>query len=167
MIRRLAALALAATLAACGFHPLYAPSGRNAALMQTVFVDIIPNRNGQILRQALQQRLEGDDSGVPKKYVLSVLLNQREDALSFNPDNSYSRVRDIATATWSLHAVNAPSKRLTFGTARAVDGHDFLAGQFFYADVQSQDATNRMANIVADQIAEAIATYFRDHPSQG
>jgi len=39
--------------------------------LSSVFVQIIPERPGQLLRQALQERF-GDDSGTPAAYDLSV-----------------------------------------------------------------------------------------------
>lgn len=158
------ALALALALAACGFHPLYAPpeAGNNTKLQQ-VFVGVIANRNGQLLRQALQARLEGAGSDAPKTYVLDVSLSQSGEALAYAQDNSTSRERDVATANWSLRRADPPGARVTSGTARAVDGHDVLNAQFFYSDLQTDSATRRLAEAVADQITQALATYFRTH----
>ncbi len=165
---RLVCVLVSANLAACGFRPLYAPSGANNASLAGIYVDVIANRNGQLLRQALQARLEGTSSDAPKAYILSVALNQSADALAYAQDNSTSRERDTATATWSLRRVaDAPFTKVTFGTARAVDGHDVLDAQFFYGDLQSDSATHRLADAVADQIAQALAAYFRTHPAAG
>ena len=155
------------TLGGCGFHPLYAPAAPATAALGTVFVDIIPNRNGQLLRQALQARLEGSGSAAAKKYTLSVVLLQTGEALATQQNNFSSRERDTATALWSLREVGATGTQpITQGTARAVDGHDVLDAQFFYSDLQSDAATRRLAELVADQITQALAIYFREHPQR-
>jgi LPS-assembly lipoprotein len=155
---------LVASLGACGFQPLYAPSGSNEAALRSVYVDLIPNRNGQLLRQALQARLEGAGRDGPQTFVLSVSLTQTSEALATQQDNSTSRERDTATATWSLRrSTDSPFTKIAFGTAHAVDGHDVLDAQFFYGDLQSDAATRRLAEAVADSITQSLAAYFRTH----
>lgn len=161
------AAGLVLALAGCGFHPLYAPGAPNSAALGTVYVDIIGNRNGQLLRQALQARLEGAGTDAAKKYTLSVLLLQSGEALGYQQNNFSSRERDIATGIWSLHAIGAPyGPAVTQGTARAVDGHDVLDAQFFYGDIQGDAATRRLTEAVADQITQALATFFKQHPDK-
>ena len=63
--------ALAAGLSGCGFQPVYMPtaSGKPGVAqrdLSTVYVEIIPERPGQLLRQALQERFN-DDSGTPSR----------------------------------------------------------------------------------------------------
>ena len=60
--RRVLVLALAGMTAGCGFHPVYGEGQPGKAALAAVFVNIIPNRSGQLLRQALQERF-GNDSG--------------------------------------------------------------------------------------------------------
>ncbi len=62
MTRRGSALAAASVLllAGCGFHPLYGAADQAAvAHLPDIFVQPIPERSGQELRLALQQRLAG------------------------------------------------------------------------------------------------------------
>ncbi|HEY0183376.1 MAG TPA: hypothetical protein VGC09_11265, partial [Rhodopila sp.] len=69
-------LTVATALGGCGFRPVYMPTASNKPGvaqrdLSTVFVEIIPERPGQILRQALQDRF-GSDSGTPSNYNLRV-----------------------------------------------------------------------------------------------
>src|SRR3954469_10916210 len=66
----------AAFVAGCGFQPVYMPTATNKAgpaqrEMAAIFVPVIPDRPGQLLRQALQRDL-ASDSGVPSVYELRV-----------------------------------------------------------------------------------------------
>ena len=70
--RRLLALGGAGLLAGCGFQPVYMPtatgkSGPAERDLAAIHVNLIPDRPGQELRQALQARL-GSDSGMPARY---------------------------------------------------------------------------------------------------
>lgn len=93
-------------LAACGFKPVYAPtlfeSGTtNAATttqgqLATVFIENIPDRNGQILRNELLDRLNA--KGAPQRagasYVLQVSPPQEEKVgLGIAKDASVTRAQ--------------------------------------------------------------------------
>ena len=65
----LAAVGLSAVLGGCGFQPVYMPTASGKAgvaqrELAAVYVPVIPDRPGQLLRQALQERF-GNDSGTP------------------------------------------------------------------------------------------------------
>jgi len=90
--RRWLCLGAAAALGGCGFQPVYMPtaSGKTGAAargLQTVYVGTIPDRPGQVLRQALQDRL-GSDSGVPSQYDLQVGFSIPGEALRTCPTPS-------------------------------------------------------------------------------
>src|SRR5579863_6134444 len=66
-----------ALLSACGFQPVYMPTASGKAgvaqrELAAIQVDQIPDRPGQLLRQALQDRLEGAGGEVARHYDLSV-----------------------------------------------------------------------------------------------
>ena len=150
-------------LSACGFHPLYAPRGATASGPQqelaAIDVSLIPDRPGQLLRQALQQRLD-HDSAVAKRYTLEVSFGVAGDAIGIQRDSTSTRVRQVATATWSLKALDPAHTLVTNGTARALDGVNIIDQQYFAADLEGETATKRITETVADQITLQIASYF-------
>jgi LPS-assembly lipoprotein len=160
-----ACLATPLALAACGFHPLYAPSGSTNVTLDQVYVDVIPNRNGQLLRQSLQERLNTSDDGT-KKYELAVTYAVSTEALGIQADNSSDRTRVIGTAHWTLKQPGLVGAKVTSGTARSVDGADVLDAQFFYASLAGQAIDRRMGDALADQIVQSLAVYFRAHPDR-
>ncbi len=61
--RRLLVLAAGTSLSGCGFQPVYMPTASGKAgvaqrELAAIQVNLIPDRPGQVLRQALQARLE-------------------------------------------------------------------------------------------------------------
>jgi LPS-assembly lipoprotein len=164
MIARFAVAALLA-LTGCGFHPLYAPSGGTNEALSEVYVDIIPNRNGQLLRQALQERLDGADDGT-KKYQLSVSYAVRTEALGIQADTSSNRTRMIGTAKWTLKQPGLVGAKVISGTVQSVDGNNVMNAQFFYSDLAGQAIDQRMGQALADQIVQSLAIYFRAHPDR-
>ncbi len=71
--RGFAALGLAGLLAGCGFRPVYAPAAGGAAGpaavgLSEINVPVIPERFGQLIRQALQDRFERGGSGGGRLY---------------------------------------------------------------------------------------------------
>jgi LPS-assembly lipoprotein len=160
------ALLTSITLAGCGFHPLYAPGGPALGGLRDVYVDIIPNRNGQLLRQALQERLEGTVADGSKRYELSVAYGYTGTSVGIQSDNSSDRTRFVGTATWTLRKAGAAGTKIVSGTAQSVDGVNVIDEQFFYSDLAGDAVQRRMGENLADQIVEALAVYFRTHPEQ-
>jgi LPS-assembly lipoprotein len=157
---------LAGVVSGCGFHPLYAPGGTQAAAMQAIYVDIIPNRAGQLLRQALQQRLAGTDDGVAKRYTLGVQYSEVAETLGIQSDNSFTRQRDIGRANWALYPLANPTAPLAKGNVRSVDGYNVIDEQYFYLDLSEEATQRRLAQALADQIVIGLGAYFGKHPDK-
>ncbi len=166
----LAPVLLAATLllAGCGFHPLYNGDGARAqsqggtvsAHLDSIYVELIPNRLGQLLRQALQERLDSDD-GDRKTYSLAVAYSIDEEAISVLNSNSNTRTRAVGRGTWTLTAIANPGVPLASGSVRVLDGFNTLDEQVFFSVLENEAVQRRLADNVADQITQRVATYFR------
>jgi LPS-assembly lipoprotein len=166
MARCLAAVAFAVlTLGGCGFHPLYAPVGKTSVGLRSIYVDIIPNRPGQLLRQSLQERLEGTENS-NKRYELSVFYIVAGDVIGIQADNSSNRTRFIGSANWTLRMPGIAGTKIISGTARSVDGANVIDAQYFYSDLSTDAINRRMADALADQIVQSLAVYFRAHPDR-
>lgn len=163
--RRGLLFALAALTAGCGFHPLYGVNSHGGPELAAVYVDLIPNRGGQLLRQALQARFEGTDSTVPKRYTLSVYFYEATQGVGVQENNFTTRNRSVGNATWVLHPAANASDKLAFGVVRSVDGYNIIDEQFFYQDLSEDAVQHRLAEALADQIKLGLALYFEKHPS--
>ena len=162
--RRVALFGLASLTAGCGFRPVYGVGRPSQPALAAVYVNLIPNRSGQLLRQALQARLEGTSGDVPKRYTLSVTYFESVQGLGVQADNSTTRNRDVGNAVWTLTAADSPGLKLAGGGVRSVDGYNIIDEQFFYADLQEDQTQHRLAQALADKIVLAMSLYFDKHP---
>jgi LPS-assembly lipoprotein len=154
-------------LAGCGFHPMYGDNPRAAATtrgLESVRVGLIPERNGQLLRRRLEERL-GAGGGLPQ-YDLRVGLGYGIEQQGFRRDGSPSRVRITATAQWFLFDTNVPPRLVTTGTDRAFDAYNIPENQFFAADAARQAAERRLVDQLAEDIVRRLAVRFEAGPPQ-
>jgi LPS-assembly lipoprotein len=164
--RGLLALCASAALSACGFQPVYmrtasgdaGPAQRNLA---TISVDLIPDRPGQLLRQALQERFNSDTGNAPPRYKLAVSYSIAGEGIGIESDNTATHIRLRATANWTLQSADGTQAKVTAGAAHAMDGFDILDQQYFAADLSTEQSNRRLANAIADQITLQLAAYFR------
>ena len=164
--RRFACLGSLATLGGCGFQPVYmrTASGKAGAAQEalsSVFIENIPERPGQVLRQALQEQF-GDDSGTPAEYNLHVGFSISGQSIAVEQDDIATRLRLIGQADWSLIGHDAKRTVLLTGSARAMDGVNIFDSQYFAADLEVEAEQTRMAENIATQIATQVATWFRE-----
>jgi LPS-assembly lipoprotein len=169
--RRWACLAAAATLlGGCGFQPVYMPTASDQAGpaqrdLAAVFVPVIPERPGQELRQALQERL-GSDAGTPAQYDLSVTFSVSGEGIGILSDAIATRIRLIGTANWKLIAHDAKRTVLASGSARAFDGVNIFDSEYFAADLETEAEQKRIAENLATQIATRVAVWFRQQAAK-
>jgi LPS-assembly lipoprotein len=169
--RRLFGVGTLLTLAGCGFQPVYMPtaSGRPGPAQRelaAVYVNIIPDRPGQLLRQALQERF-ADDSGTPAAYDLAVDFIIVGEGIAIETDNIATRIRMTGNASYRLVDRSQKPVTLTTGRARAIDGINILDSQYFAADLETETKQRAIAESCADQITMQLATWFRNranHP---
>jgi LPS-assembly lipoprotein len=160
VIAGLSLIGLALSISACGFKPLYAPSGATNAELSQVFVAVIPNRDGQLLRQALQEHLDGNGLS-DKTYILQVQYSLQYSSEGIQQDTSISRNRYIGTAHWVLRKPGPLGEKVASGSERNLDGSNAINSQFFYGDLSGEAINRRMADALASQITEKLAAYFR------
>ena len=160
-------------LARCGWQPVYATRSDGVAGpaeqgLASTSITLMPERSGQLLRQALQTRFDRAGSGAAKLYDLTAQFSVAGEAINIDQNTSIpSRLRFVGTASWSLVSRDAQRKTLTSGVARAMDGLNFYDQQFFAADMQSEAVQRRLAGAVADQITLQLAAWFNHHAAAG
>ncbi len=170
LTRRLACFGALTLLTGCGFQPLYmrAASGKAGPAQRelaTVYVANIPERPGQLLRQALQERM-GDDAGTPLAYDLNVNFSISGEGIAIQNDAIATRIRFVGTANWVLVGRDPNRTVLASGSARAIDALNIFDSQYFAADVQTEAEQKRMAENIATQIATRVGVYFRQQAAK-
>jgi LPS-assembly lipoprotein len=168
--RRLAYLGTLMALTGCGFQPVYMRTASGKAgpaqrELATVYVANIPDRPGQVLRQALQERL-GDDAGSNLAYDLNVSFSISGEGIAIQSDAIATRIRFIGTANWSLVSRDPKRTVLISGNARAVDALNIFDSQYFAADLETEADQRRIAENIATQIATRLGTFFRQQAAK-
>ena len=160
--RALALLAVVLFLASCGFHPMYgefAGSGINrTAQMGQVDIASIPDRNGQILRNHLIDRMY--QKGRPDRplYRLSVSIVATEQDLGIQKDSSATRAELILRANCVLNDINT-GKEMSRWESRSFVRYDIMEAQ--YATLAAKDnAYERGLEDLADDVVTHLALSF-------
>ncbi len=168
--RALLGLLAAAPLAGCGFQPVYMPTatgapGPAARELAAIHVALIPDRPGQLLRQALQQRFQGAGDATPRRYTLHVNYWISGLGVGILPGTTPTQIRMIAHANWVLTENDAPQARVATGSARALDAVNLFDQQYFAADLETSAVYHQLASEIADQITLRLASLFRARAS--
>lgn len=158
----------AVSLAGCGFQPVYMPTasgnpGPAARELAAVHIDLIPERSGQLLRQALQQQMHGSDEDAPKRYDLQVVYWITGEGIGIIPSNTTAtRTRFVAHANWTLVARDPAHTKLAAGSARAIGGVDINDTQYFGASLETDQLYEQFAQRLADEITLRLGGIFRE-----
>jgi len=149
-------------LSGCGFQPLYATSnnGPTAAELAAVRVGLLPDRSGQLLRRALEQRF-GSNTGVAGQYELKASFQTGIEQEGFRRDGVATRSRITATAPWQLYTMAVPPVLVASGTEKTFDAWNIPDNQFFAADASADAAQQRLVVLIANDITEKVAIALR------
>jgi LPS-assembly lipoprotein len=128
--------------------------------LASVYVPVIAERPGQLLRQALQRQF-GDDGGTAPAYDLQVRFSIAGEGIGIETDTIATRIRLTGNASWTLVAHDTAHSTLTAGSARAIDGVNIFDEQYFAADLETETVQQRIAENIAQQIATQLAIWFR------
>lgn len=159
-------------LAGCGFQPLHAPVettvGDTADLEQELAaVRVMPmgERFGQLMRRDLQRRLESAAPGTPARYQLSVGVGLNTEVLGFRRDGTISRVRYIASGSWTLATLSVPPQVVGRNALpfRTIDAYNVPDLQFFAADVSREAMERRLVEVVSEEVVREVAIALRRH----
>ena len=155
-----------AALAACGFQPVYMPTASGQAgpaqrELAAIHVNLLPERPGMLLREALQDRFEGSGVAVAPRYDLAITYWISGDVQGIQPDTTATRIRFVGYANWILTAQDPAHTRLADGSTRAADALNLIDSQYIAADFEVETIQRRMAQTIADQITLQLAAFFR------
>ena len=138
---------------------MYGPgsSSGGAAGLAAVRVANIPERTGQILRQALSRRLDPQGLNPAPRQELRVALAMENEPIGFRRDGAASRIRTSARADWRLVALGTPETQIATGRERSFDAYNIPDGQFFAADASRDAMERRLMEQLADRIVQRLA----------
>jgi LPS-assembly lipoprotein len=159
-------LALGA-LSGCGFAPLYggAAGGQTSARLDEVYVPVIPDRTGQVLRESLETRLSQGSGPTEQLYQLSVRYTVNQENAGIQADSASTRTRIIGTANWQLTPIGDPAHVLLKGTSTAMNAQDIVNEQYFAVTLGKEAIDRQLADDLSAQITDQLAAWFRAHPN--
>lgn len=158
-------LGIGVLLSGCGFKPLY---GNTANLdvnneLQKIYVPVLSDRYGQLVRQSLQENLAGAGPENPKTYELDVSPGLSEEAIDIHYDNSAGRSRMVGTAHWVLKTISINPVVLAQGDAQTIDGYTATYEQYFALGLNDETAQGRVAKNLANEVTQQVATWFKNN----
>jgi LPS-assembly lipoprotein len=158
----LVVVAVVAMLGGCGYRPLYgergvvgSPSVRE--ILAEVKITPIADRRGQMLHNALLDRLNQRGEPVAPRYTLTVRLRESVRALETRRDGTVTRADVVLTALYDLRDT---ANELVVFRERSESAVGFnLSTQRFAAVVSEDDARRRAVEQLADDIALQVALF--------
>lgn len=138
-------------LSACGFKPIYAQHD-NSALNQ-IFVEEIPTREGQVLRNELQDLL----ASTGYVYRLQVELERERRESGIQEDLRVSRYDIILKASYRL--LDDGGSVVMRDTSKIYSSYNRTSSEFS-TFVAEEDATEKAAEQLAYEIRGKLAAYF-------
>lgn len=158
-----AAAVLVAALAtsACGFRPLYgdrSAASISAPELAAIQIDIIPNREGQLVRNSLLDKMQPRGAAAKPLYRLSVGIGTARESLGVRTDDTATRGSLTMSASYKLTELTS-NKPLMTGNSRAVSSYNILDSDF--ANVISEnDAIRRTAVDLSEEIKTRVAIFL-------
>ena len=149
--------------AGCGFEPMYArPTGGGTTVigtqLSTIRVNGIQDRKGQLLRNALVQRLSPLGEPARPSPTLEVTLSSAQENLAERSDGRASLGRMFVTATYRLFPMGAEQPAFS-GNSRSVVSYRLLGPRYSSVAVE-RDAEERALSELAEDIGNQLGTYF-------
>jgi LPS-assembly lipoprotein len=153
-------------LAACGFQPLYGERGVRSVSsdeLAAVQIDLIRDREGQMLRNELLDRFQAAGSAVKPLYGLSIGLQTSRAALGIRTDETASRVNLTMFATYVVRDI-ATGVVLFKGQGRSIDSFDILDSDFASTSSEA-DAIRRAVYDLSEQITTRVSIALSNYKS--
>ena len=160
MNRFIAPFLLAFLLPACGLQPLYSggSKGAVAGTLGTISVAPIEGKNGWLMRNALNDRLGGQENNAPQ-FRLVVVLDDQIEGFGVRADDTVTRERRTLRARYQLIAT-ATGETVLDATAGSDAGIDVVSSE--YATIAGENsALENLTQKVADQIVTRLSLYAR------
>ncbi|WP_291724464.1 LPS assembly lipoprotein LptE [Magnetospirillum sp. 64-120] len=147
----------------CGFQPMYAkPDPQNASPVAAELASVrilgIEDRQGQILRNALVNRMSPLGEPGRADYILAVRLTQNQENLAERSDGKASLGRLFISATFTL-TENQKEAPVFSGSSRSVVSYRLL-GPTYGSTAVERDAEKRALGDLAEDIRSQVATFF-------
>lgn len=172
MIRRLAVVAVALLLSACGFRPLYGAYGANPGgerIFAAIFVPSIEaDEAGYNLRNDLIDLLQARPTPAGAYYRLVISLSQSRQGVAIQPNATITRYNYQLNASYTLYDIKSGTQ-ITHGKEEALSAYNVppsSATSLYSTLMARRDAQNRAAQDIAQRIRMDLGVFFAQHRPQ-
>ncbi len=162
MTRFLALIPFLLTLTACGFHPVHGDfrsSQQDGKALPQIGIDVIPDREGQILRNELIDRLHLDGTPTDPRYQLSIArITEYDKELAITKSSEATRAQLSLKTSMSL-ADRKTGKVVLSRDVQALTSYNVLESEFATRVTESSARENAIRDL-ARQIDLNLNLYF-------
>jgi LPS-assembly lipoprotein len=120
-----------------------------------VQIDLIRDREGQMLRNELLDRFQPRGAAPKAVYGLNIGLTTQKVGLAIRPDETGSRANLIMLANYTVRRL-ADGEVLYNGTSRAITGYNILDSEFATTSSET-DAVRRAVFDLSEQITTRVS----------
>ena len=149
-------------VSACGFQPLYGTKStrdRSLADLNSVAIDPIPDRIGQLVRNNLIDRMHTQGRNQTPRYRLKISLNLESEGLAVRSDDVVTRRNLVLTADYKIMNSNG-DKELFTGRTFSIASYNVVGSD--YANLSARrDAHVRTAREVSEEIKNQVVYFVR------
>lgn len=156
--RRAVLIGALAAVGGCGFQPVHGRHGRGGPALPSVTVAPIPEREGQLLRNALLERLRPTES---PRHTLHVTLTMIDQDLGILRDDRATLANLHLSAHWRLLTRTGDDReRLDLErTARASVTYNISDNQYA-TELSRRDSLSGLVQQIAADIETALVAHF-------
>ncbi|MBM3558418.1 MAG: hypothetical protein FJX53_00660 [Alphaproteobacteria bacterium] len=149
-----------AVAAGCGFRPLYdgGRSGETAVNLSDVAIATIPERVGQVLRNALLDRVAPYGEADAPRWLLRVGVDEQRSSYGVQKDATSTRASLRLGARFSL-VERSSGQTVLSGTSMSINSFNVLRESFATAAAET-DARQRGARELAEDITTRVAAFI-------
>ena len=151
-------LLLCLLLTACGFRPLYVSSCDSEGASYPLKIGTIEDRNGQVLRNYLLDRLASKGSSKQPLYRLDVTLTESVVDIGVQKDETSKRKQ--ITMSVVLKLKNLKNDDLFQHTTSTINSYEVLTTNYYADDVATQYAEKEALRMLADKIRMFVSAYL-------
>jgi len=155
------------SLAACGFHPLYAggPNSSRRLELSQVTISPISSKVGVDLRNELIDRMTPDGEPIYPQYRLDIQLSEYREGLGIQKDTSVTRWNYQLAADYRLFDLGT-GKMIARGTASSMASYSVVDSQFATLSAEN-DAKEHASVDLGDQLELRLALFFEQRGRAG
>ena len=148
------------SLAACGFHPLYAggPNSARRAELSQITISPIGSKIGVDLRNELIDRITPEGEPMYPQYRLDIKLSEYREGLGIQKDTSVTRWNYQLAANYQLFDLGT-GKIITRGAASSMASYSVVDSQFATLSAEN-DAKEHASIDLGDQLELRLALFF-------